>query len=186
VDDIITAIPKNKVKETKKVFNSFNENITFTLEKEENNRIAFLDIWLIRTADGTIKTDWYHKETRSGGYLHFNSHLPFTYKRNTIKILADKIVKLSDVEFHDKNFNLLAKVLMENNYPKELIWNTIRSTLEKNITRTEIEKEIWICSHLVCERFIRKNSANLQRHEQENCRTKWQQLTEIIIHTTER
>lgn len=104
VDDIITAIPKNMINETKEIFNSFNENIQFTIEVEENSRIAFLDIWLIRTEDGTIKTDWYHKETWSGRYLHFDSELPFSYKRNTISILVDKVIKLADSEFHQKNF----------------------------------------------------------------------------------
>ena len=72
VDDIVTAVPKNKVEETRDIFNSFNENIQFTVEIENNNQIAFLDIWVIRTATGTIKTDWYHKETWSGRYLHYN------------------------------------------------------------------------------------------------------------------
>lgn len=141
VDDIITAVPKNKVEDTRAIFNSFNENIQFTVEIENNNQIAFLDIWVIRTVTGTIKTDWYHKETWSGRYLHYYSHLPFTYKRNTIKILADKIIKLADVEFHKKNFDLLAKVLIENNYPKKLIWNTIRSSLESSVENSETEKE---------------------------------------------
>lgn len=137
VDDIITAIPKDKVMETKDIFNSFNENIQFTIEVENNNRIAFLDIWLIRTENGTITTDWYHKETWSGRYLHFDSELPFNYKRNTIKILADKVLKLADTEFHHKNFKLIEEVLLQNKYPKTLIWNTIRNVVETKNSNSE-------------------------------------------------
>ncbi len=128
------------IERTKEIFNSFNENIQFTIEIENDNRIAFLDIWLIRSEDGTIKTDWHHKETWSGRYLHFDSHLPFNYKRNTIKILADRIITLADSEFHQKNFELVAKVLMDNRYPKKLIWNTITKSLE-NITTNKNKKE---------------------------------------------
>ncbi len=142
VDDIITAIPKDRVNETREIFNSYNDNIQFTIEVENNNRIAFLDIWLIRTENGTLKTDWHHKETWSGRYLHFDSELPLNYKRNTIKILADKVLKLADPEFHQKNYKLIEKVLLQNKYPKRLIWNTIRNSIEKNNRNTvEMEKE---------------------------------------------
>ena len=91
--------------------------------------------------NGTIKTDWYHKETWSGRYLHFESHLPFNYKQNTIKILVDKAITLADPEFHQKNFKLIEAVLIENRYPKKLIWNTITKTLENSVTNEIKRKE---------------------------------------------
>lgn len=107
VDDIVTAVPKNKVDLILNVFNSFNESIQFTVEKEKDRKIAFLDLWIIRSEAGAIKTDWHHKDTWSGRYLNFESNLPFSYKRNTIKILTDKITQLSDPEFHKKNIELM-------------------------------------------------------------------------------
>ena len=137
VDDILTAIPVDKKQEILKAFNDYDENIQFTMEVESNNAIAFLDLLVIRTANGTLKTDWFHKETWSGRYLNFNSSLPFSYKRNTIKIITDKILELSDPEFHEKNFQLLKDTLVKNGYPKRLINDVIEKTM--NGTTTELD-----------------------------------------------
>lgn len=114
-----------------KVFNSFNESIQFTVEIEKDRKIAFLDLWIIRSEAGSIKTDWHHKETWSGRYLNFDSNMPFSYKRNTIKILTDKIIQLSDPEFHKKNFELMTNTLVNNGYPKKFIRQTVERTLDK-------------------------------------------------------
>lgn len=71
--------------------------------------------------DRSVKTDWFHKATWSGRYLNFKSHLPMSYKRNTVTLLAKKILELSEPEYHDKNFDLLKTTLRENLYPVKLI-----------------------------------------------------------------
>lgn len=131
VDDSSTGCPKDKVNYMKDVFNSLNEIIQFTIEEENERRIAFLDVLLIRDEQGFIKTDWYHKETWSGRYLNFQSCLPFSYKRNTISILTEKMYKLADVEFHDSNKTLILDTLKENGYPEKLVKNTIEQTIQK-------------------------------------------------------
>ena len=55
-----------------------------------------------------------------------------TYKRNTVSILAQKILELSDTEFHEANFNLLRKTLFDNGYPKKLVNDLIRHTKNKH------------------------------------------------------
>lgn len=102
--DKLTAIPSNKIQETRKSFNSLNSNLQFTIEAEKQNRMAYLDLMIIRKERGNILTDWYHKQTCSGRYISFKSNLPFSYEHNTIKILTDKITKLSDPEFYEKKF----------------------------------------------------------------------------------
>lgn len=78
-----------------------------------------------------IITDWYHKETWSGRYMNFSSNLPLSYKRNTISILTEKIIKLSHKKFHSKNFKLLRKTLKDNGYPLKIINQQIESTINK-------------------------------------------------------
>lgn len=125
VDDIILCIPNNRIDDTVTEFNKFHQRLQFTTELEENNQIAFLDVLLVKQKDGSIKTDWYHKETWSGRYLNYNSSLPQVYKTNTIGILSQKILQLSDPSFHEKNFQLLKDVLQENCYPSSLVHTTI-------------------------------------------------------------
>lgn len=125
VDDIITAIPTNKIDSFLEKFNSKNTRIKFTLEKEVENKISFLDILLTHEPNGKISCDWYHKNTWSGRYLNFHSWLPNNYKINTIKILTQKILKLSDTKFHNKNFKILKDTLTHNHYPEKLVNNII-------------------------------------------------------------
>lgn len=127
VDDILTAVPANEVNKIKDFFNRYNVNIQFTVEEEKDCSISFLELLIIRD-DRMLRTDWCHKKTWSGRYLNFNSHLPITYKRNTISLLTEKILLLSEPEFHDKNFELLATTLLRNFYPRKLIDDMVGKT----------------------------------------------------------
>lgn len=144
VDDILTAVPADKILETRLAFCNYNPNIQFTVEEEDNNQcISFLEVLCIRV-DRSIKTDWFHKTTWSGRYLNFLSNLPITYKRNTVSLLATKILTLSEPEFHAKNFELLRATLKRNLYPKRLVDNIIDNTKMKfrNGTQTLPSTEV--------------------------------------------
>lgn len=130
VDDIITAVHKDSVQHILKTFNDTNKNIQFTIEEEHENKIPFLDLLLIRGPNGKIATDWFHKKTWSGRYLDYNSWLPMTYKKNTVGILTQKILTLSDPDFHQKNFKILQQTLISNNYPIKLIKQIINSKIQ--------------------------------------------------------
>jgi hypothetical protein len=57
-------------------------NIHLTIEHEES-----FFLLLTRESDGiSISTDWFHKKTELGRYLNFKSHLPFSYKSNTVTL----------------------------------------------------------------------------------------------------
>ena len=131
VDDITTACPADKAEELKNVFNKYSKDIQFTIEVEKDGKLPFLDTLLLRQEDGLIKTNWYHKNTWSGRYLNFFSSLPFSYKKNTISLLTDKILKLADAEFHESNFSLLINTLKKNGYPEKLIHTTMNNTKRK-------------------------------------------------------
>ena len=61
--------------------------MSFTIEREKQNRMSFLDIAIIRE-DKTFTTSVYRKPTFSGVYTHFDSFLPSNYKFDTIYTLA--------------------------------------------------------------------------------------------------
>ena len=52
--------------------------MSFTIEREKQNRMSFLDIAIIRE-DKTFTTSVYRKPTFSGVYTHFDSFLPSNY-----------------------------------------------------------------------------------------------------------
>lgn len=130
VDDVLTAVPEDKVDQVLIAFNQYNPHVQFTIEKENNQRISFLELLVIR--DGcSIKLDWYHKPSWSGRYMNFGSHLPLAYKKNTVMLMTEKILRLSDAEFHEKNFQLLRNTLRSNSYPRKLVEDVIHRTKEK-------------------------------------------------------
>ncbi|KAI4476864.1 hypothetical protein M0804_013191 [Polistes exclamans] len=65
VDDVITAIPKDRMDQTLKTFNSVNNRIQFTMKVENNGTLPFLDMNIIRNEDGVIVKNWYVKPTSS-------------------------------------------------------------------------------------------------------------------------
>ena len=60
VDDIIMAIPRDKILDTINIFNSYDPNLQFTYEIEQNFSISFLDIRVLLTRTGNeIFINWY-------------------------------------------------------------------------------------------------------------------------------
>ena len=61
--------------------------MSFTIEREKQNRMSFLDIAIIGE-DKTFTTSAYRKPTFCGVYKHFDSFLRSTYKFGTVYTLA--------------------------------------------------------------------------------------------------
>lgn len=120
VDDIIIAASPETIQQIFIEFEKFNTNIKFTVEKENNNEIAFLDLKLKRK-DNKIITDWYSKPTSSNRLLNYLSSHPKRIKINIAKSFINKVFKLSNAEFHNKNKQIITHILLKNNYPIYLI-----------------------------------------------------------------
>ena len=103
VDDTFAVLHKNNVCKFVECFNQYHQRLNFTIEKEINNKLSFLDVSIIKDDNGNIKTDWYNKKTYSGRYINFLSNHSLSTKIGRIKNLVDRIIKFSDNSFHDKN-----------------------------------------------------------------------------------
>lgn len=141
VDDCMTSCPKGKSEELLEQFNQYDVNLQFTKEVENENKIPFLDLLLIRQDNGEVKTNWYHKNTWSGRYLNYHSSMPYTYKRNTITILTQKVMKLADPMYHQSNFQLILETLMKNGYPEEMVKNIMLKTRNNETTANTSNSE---------------------------------------------
>ena len=88
VDDIFVLFTSPKHLEAFPNFlNGRYANMSFTIEREKQNRMSFLDIAII-CEDKTFTTSVYRKPTFSGVYTHFDSFFPSTYKFGTVYTLA--------------------------------------------------------------------------------------------------
>ena len=88
-------------------------NIKFSIEKEEDGCLPFLDVNIFREND-KFATNVYRKKTFSGFYI--KSFIPETYKIGLIKSLLFRCFSLcSDfITFHQ--IDKLKSILYKNNY----------------------------------------------------------------------
>ena len=67
--------------------------MSFTIETEQNNKISFLDVNVIRE-QGKFTTSVYRKPTFSGLYTDFDSFLPDTYIISMIYSLVKRCFRI--------------------------------------------------------------------------------------------
>ena len=122
VDDIFVLFSSlDQAEKFKKYLSSKYPNIKFSLEKENDGRLSFLDINIFREK-GKFVTNVYRKKTFSGVYTNFNSFIPETYKTGLIESLLFRCFNLcSDfVKFNDE-INIFKSILYKNSNPRDLV-----------------------------------------------------------------
>lgn len=127
VDDLILVLPTQGLEEILVTFNGFNEHIKFTMEREVDCGVPFLDTRVIRQ-NNKIILDWYQKPTSSGRYINFQSDHSTKIKINFMKQMKSRIIKISHPSFKEKNVNKLKLLLLQNSYPPGLVNKILYST----------------------------------------------------------
>jgi hypothetical protein len=119
--------------------NDKEETITFTMEKEYNNTLPFLDV-LISKNDTGYETQVYRKPTHTNRYLNFKSNHNINIKKGIIKSLYDraKITCSNENSFLEEK-HLLTSVLLKNDYPLSFI-NKEFSTIDR-IEQNNLERD---------------------------------------------
>ena len=112
VEDTCTILPGDLVNSFHSHLNSIDNNIQFTVEKELDGQLPFLDILLIREEDGSVSTSVYRKTTHTDQYLNFESHHPVAHKRAVVRTLLHS---RAEEEKH------MTKALQRNGYPISFI-----------------------------------------------------------------
>ena len=81
VDDILAAFDNEQ--DSLNFLNFLNNrhpNIKFTIEKQINHSIAFLDVFISGINNQNLTLETYHKSTYTGLILNFKSFTSFSYK----------------------------------------------------------------------------------------------------------
>ena len=89
VDDTFVYFKRGLIEYALSVLNLFHDNIKFTYEQENNNRLPFLDVLFIRD-DEKINTTVFRKDTYNDLYLYWDSFSPISWKRGTLKLLVSR------------------------------------------------------------------------------------------------
>ena len=72
-------------------------NLKFTIEKQINHSIVFLDVFISGIINQNLTLQTYHKLTNTGLLLNFNSFTSFLYKISLIKCLIDRSFKICNI-----------------------------------------------------------------------------------------
>lgn len=131
VDDLFGIIKKTEELTILKTLNTYHNRIKFTIEKEENGQIPYLDINIVNDGNKII-TNWYRKSTSSGRMINYNSTQPLQVKINTATNFIKKVIQLSDRRFQKENINIIRNTLRKNNYPTYITNKLIDKTINKN------------------------------------------------------
>ena len=135
MDDNICNVSSNHVDAILDEMNKLHPNLHFTVEREADGSISFLDMLLTRGQDGSITVSWYRKKTDTNVYLNYFSVCPMRYKRSVVQGVVHRLFHISSSWsiFHDSLVE--AKKLLEcNQYPPAMYNAAIRRTIE-NILR---------------------------------------------------
>lgn len=125
VDDLFAIIPEDKLTQIHKLLNGYHEKVQFTVEKETDGNLAFLDT-RISIKNGKLIMDWYQKPMASGRLLNFCSNHPKHQILNTAKNFIRRVLGLSSDMHHSKNKNRILDILKSNNFPEKTILKLIQ------------------------------------------------------------
>ena len=128
VDDVLVIWPHGdqRLEEFHLHLNGQNPSIQFTLEKESEGRIAFLDAQLERRGAGVL-TSVFRKKTHTDRYLNFNSNHPTKVKRGIIQCLRHRAEKVCSGGTRWKELGHLRQVFNANAYPETVVNRNLRA-----------------------------------------------------------
>jgi len=109
-------------------FNYKEPKIEFTIEREKNSILAFLDISIQRRPDKLL-TKVYRKETHTQRYIHWRSNQSKNCKLGVLKGLIHRAHLLCDLKADLlSELNLLQDIFISNGYPRKLVEKTINKS----------------------------------------------------------
>ena len=95
VDDILAAFDNEQDSlNVLNFLNNMNPNIKFTMEKQINHSIAFLDVFISGINNQNLTLQTYHESTYTRRFLNFKSFTSFSFNISLIKSLIDRSFKI--------------------------------------------------------------------------------------------
>ena len=111
------------------MFNSFHENLRFTVNRFENEVSHFLDIKM----SAQVLTI-YHKNTHTGQYVHYDSFSPWNYKISWIRSLVIRTKHICSVNILPEEINKIKKFASWIGFLKSISTLIIKCALNKFIS----------------------------------------------------
>ena len=187
VDDTHTKQKVAHVQEFTEHLNKLDPDIKFTMEKEENGRLAFLDTNTVRSTDGTIRTTVYRKPTHTDQYLDFESCHPEEHKMSVIRSLHQRAEAItSDPTELSKEITHVNDALKKCNYPDWALTKTAKSLSNNSKTKGKKRYNKTDQKGSVVMPYVKGTSETLRRvfnkHKVNVCFKPHQTLKQMLVH----
>ena len=133
VDDTIRVITDVET-DYLTTLNNNHPSIDFTMELEENGRLPFLGMEVMK--DGcSLNTKVQEKPTDSGLLLHYHSHVDGRYKLSLLNSMLYRTSRLSSTwKFFHKECERLKEAFARLCYSDNLVHSTIRQFVESKVS----------------------------------------------------
>ncbi|BHF66478.1 hypothetical protein SprV_0200949500 [Sparganum proliferum] len=132
VDDTFVVIERDQALTFQEHINAVFLDIQFTMEEEENNQLAFLDVLVCRKDCGELKTKVFRKATNTMQVLNFNSNHPISHKRSCVRTLYRRVeTHCSEPEDKIAELQYLRRVFKANGYQRNFDNRCIRKRDER-------------------------------------------------------
>ena len=136
VDNILIVYSNNNtdIHKVLDLFNKISPTLTFTIEKEQNNCINFLNISICKNQN--ISYIVYRKPTATNIIIPKDSNHPPEHKQAAIRYLANQLVTypLNNMN-KEKEYDNIKQILINNKYDTQILNRTIKTLNTKTTTR---------------------------------------------------
>ena len=152
--------------------NSQQPAIKFTMEKEMNNTLAFLDVRIDNEIPSGLVTSVYCKLTFTGLLTNFVSFTSFSYKLGLIRTLLDRAYKINNtLSGFNEEVKSLYHIFQKNQFPEGMINKAVKTYLDSvsnsenyAADSTTSSNDICILYSLYYLSFKSKNLINVNLH----------------------
>ena len=140
VDDTFCILNKDHINDLHTHLNSICSHIQFTIEKEHNFSLPFLNVLIKRnscngsiTAHSLLSTTIYRKPAHTNRYLHYTSHHPEHQKLTVAKTLLSKVTTdITDNKQKHSELQNIRSTLRLNGFPTRTTFLTSRQPRSQN------------------------------------------------------
>ncbi|XP_058811070.1 uncharacterized protein LOC131675968 [Topomyia yanbarensis] len=146
VDDIFATVKERYLTQTLDLLNSRHSTIKFTVEKEIEGKLPFLDLMITRKADNKLKFGIYRKATSTDRYITSDSNHFGAQKQAAFHSMAHRLfnVPMENEEFQAEREKIY-KAAVLNGYEKRFVDKILRKHKRKkhrqNATTLEPDKK---------------------------------------------
>ena len=131
VDDVLVVVPDDTDLEQKlRQLNSVDEKVQFTVEFEQDGKIAFLDTCIIKQ-ETCFKFKVYRKPTNREDYVHYYSGHNQRVKSGIVIGFLLRALRICDREYLDDEIEHIYEAFTRLKYPKGFIKNKQRKKAEQ-------------------------------------------------------